>query len=81
MGAYIGITGLSCTGKDTIADMLAGITCTRGVRVFRYRLSDEILQELARRGIPAESISRALLIETGNEMRAKWGVEFWRGES
>jgi dephospho-CoA kinase len=73
MKAYIGITGLSGTGKDTVGNMLADLAETYGIRVYRYNLSDEIRDVLARRGIVGGSASRSMLIEVGNELRATYG--------
>jgi dephospho-CoA kinase len=70
---YIGITGLSGTGKDTVADILANLARVHSMYVYRYNLSDEVREELARRGRVADSASRAALIEVANELRATYG--------
>lgn len=73
MGLYVGITGLPGAGKDTVADQLTDSARVAGVSVYRYNLSDEIRHELARRGGNASRISRAALIEIGNELREAYG--------
>lgn len=73
MNIYIGITGLSGVGKDSVADILTDIAKTYGLPVHRYRLSDEIKAELARRGGDATASSREILIKIGNELRKSHG--------
>jgi hypothetical protein len=59
---YVGITGLSATGKNTIADMLADLGRAHGRRVYLYNLSDEVREELARRGRLKELVGKGKLV-------------------
>ncbi len=61
----LGITGLSGSGKDTMAEYLKskGFDSTS--------LSDRIREECATRGLP---IDRDTLIRVGNELREKFGL-------
>lgn len=60
----IGLTGKNGAGKTAVSDYLRS-------RGFEYHsLSDEIREETRRRGL---EISREVLIEVGNELRAKFG--------
>ena len=60
----IGITGLYCAGKDTVAENLV----KRGFT--HFSLSDLIREELGRRGV---EITRDNLINVANELREKYG--------
>ncbi|HYK91074.1 MAG TPA: deaminase [Acidobacteriota bacterium] len=61
----IGLTGRNASGKTEVAQYL-------GVRGFEYHsLSDEIRDEIRRRG---REITREILIEVGNELRAAHGA-------
>lgn len=60
----IGITGMYCSGKDTVADMLVKKGFTH------FSLSDLIREEAGRRGI---EVTRDSLIKLANEMRAEHG--------
>jgi dCMP deaminase len=60
----IGLTGKNAAGKGEVAEYLKR-------RGFEYHsLSDEIREEVRQRG---REITRGLLIETGNELRTKYG--------
>ena len=60
----IGLTGKNAAGKGEVAEYLKK-------RGFEYHsLSDEIREEVRQRG---REITRGLLIETGNELRTKYG--------
>lgn len=72
MAMYIGLTGFAGTGKDTVAGLLAETANRHGFRVFRYNLSEEIKEELDRRGEDGALASRATLIQVGNELRATY---------
>jgi dephospho-CoA kinase len=72
---YIGITGLSGTGKDIVANILADIAEARGFSVHKRNMSDEVRAELTRRGRDADSTSRMVLIEVANELRETFGEE------
>lgn len=61
----IGITGFYCSGKDTAADFLVA---KKGF--VHYSLSDVLRDELKARG---KEITRANLLETGVDLRAKRG--------
>jgi dCMP deaminase len=60
----IGVTGFYAAGKDTVADYLK----TQGF--IHISLSDFIRQEILKR---KQKITRERLIETGNELRQKFG--------
>jgi dCMP deaminase len=60
----IGLTGKNGSGKTAVSDYLK----SRGFEY--YSLSDEIRQEIGRRGL---EITREVLIEVGNELREKFG--------
>ena len=60
----IGITGMYCSGKDTVAEYLV----TKGFT--HFSLSDLIREELGRRGI---EVTRDNLIKVANEMRETYG--------
>jgi dCMP deaminase len=60
----IGLTGKNGSGKTAVCDYLK----SRGFEC--YSLSDEIREEIRRRG---QEISREILIEVGNELREKFG--------
>jgi len=64
---------LSATGKNTVADILTDLARVHGMCVFRYNLSDEVREELVRRGRMEDSVSRMTLIEVANELRAAYG--------
>lgn len=76
MRIHIGITGLSGTGKDTVADMLAKLAGDHGLPVHHRSLSDEVREELIRRGRVDDLASRTALIEVANELRAAHGGGF-----
>ncbi len=60
----IGVTGMFCSGKDTVAEYL----CTKGFK--HISLSDFLREELGRRGI---EVTRDNLIKIGNELRSEYG--------
>ncbi len=60
----IGLTGRNCAGKGTVAEYL------KKKGFFYHSLSDVIREELATEG---KTITRAAMVEKGNEMRAKDG--------
>ncbi len=62
----IGLTGKNASGKTEVCQYLI----SRGFEY--YSLSDEIREEIRRRG---REITREVLIEVGNELRAKFGPE------
>ncbi len=70
---YIGLTGMLGAGKDTVARLVADLARTHQVYVRSYNLSDEIREELARRGQAEDAASRSTLIAVGNELRATFG--------
>jgi dCMP deaminase len=65
---YIGITGLYCSGKDSVAEILA----KRGFG--HLSLSDGVRKEMKDKGI---KITRDNLISFANEMRVKFGEGIW----
>jgi dCMP deaminase len=60
----IGLTGKNGSGKTAVSDYLK----SRGFEY--YSLSDEIREEIRRRGL---DITREVLIDVGNELREKFG--------
>jgi len=70
---YIGLTGLLGAGKDTVGKLMADLARAHKVRVRCYNLSDEIREELVRRGQAGDGASRSTLIAVGNELRATFG--------
>ncbi len=70
---YIGLTGMLGAGKDTVGKLIADLAGAHKVHVRSYNLSDEIREELARRGQAGDSASRSTLIAVGNELRATFG--------
>ncbi len=64
INVIIGITGMYCSGKDTVAEHLVKKGFTH------ISLSDLIREELGRRGI---EVTRDNLIRVANEMRAEHG--------
>jgi len=60
----IGITGMFCSGKDTVAEHLV----SKGFK--HISLSDFLREELGRRGV---DVTRDNLIKVGNELRAEFG--------
>ena len=60
----IGVTGMYCSGKDTVAEFLE----KKGFK--HFSLSDLIREELERRGM---AITRDNLIRVGNELRDNFG--------
>lgn len=76
----IGLTGLSGTGKDTVRRIIADLATAHGVNVRCFNLSDEVREELSRRGDSESNTSRSKLIATGNELRATYGsgILAWR---
>jgi len=68
MRLYVGLTGPSRAGKNTVADILAALAAAHHVQVLRFGLSNEIRDELSRRG-RVGIVPRVVLIETGNEIR------------
>lgn len=60
----IGITGRNASGKTEVCEFLK----SRGFAY--YSLSDEIREEIGRRG---REITRAVLIEVGNDIRTQYG--------
>ena len=70
---YIGLTGMLGAGKDTVAKLVADLARAHQVHVRSYNLSDEIREELARRGHAGDAASRSTLIAVGNELRATFG--------
>ncbi len=61
----IGITGLYCSGKDTVAEYLV-----KKYNFIHYSLSDVLREELTLKKI---DITRQNLLKTGNELREKNG--------
>jgi len=70
---YVGLTGLFGAGKDTVGKLMADLARAHQVHVRCYNLSDEIRDELIRRGQVGDDASRAILIAVGNELRATFG--------
>jgi len=70
---YVGLTGLLGAGKDTVGKLIAGLARAHKVHVRCYNLSDEIRDELIRRGQVRGGASRSTLIAVGNELRATFG--------
>lgn len=70
---YLGLTGLAGAGKDTAADLLENIAKSNDLYVLRFKLSDEIRDELRKLDEIDGNISRASLINRGNEIRASEG--------
>ena len=70
---YVGLTGLLGAGKDTVGKMMADLATAHKVHVRCYNLSDEIRDELIRRGQAGDGASRSTLIAVGNELRATFG--------
>ncbi|MBS3062067.1 MAG: AAA family ATPase [Candidatus Diapherotrites archaeon] len=62
---FIGITGLNCSGKDTVAEILED----KGF--VRRSLSDEIRKEMRIRNIPISD--RDAIIKMGNDLRKTYG--------
>ncbi len=62
----IGVTGLFCSGKDTVAKFL------QEMNFYHISFSDLIRDELKRR---KQNITRNSLIETGNELRKSLGAD------
>ncbi len=62
---FIGITGLNCSGKDTVAEILED----KGF--VKRSLSDEIRKEMKVRNIPLTD--RDAMIKTGNDLRKAYG--------
>jgi dephospho-CoA kinase len=70
---YVGLTGLSGAGKDTVGKLMADLARAHQVHVRCYNLSDEIRDELVRRGQVGDAASRSTLIAVGNELRTTFG--------
>jgi dephospho-CoA kinase len=70
---FLGITGLSGSGKDTFADMLVSIVTQNGNKVHCLKLSDEIHEGLLKMGIKETEIDRQVLIDEGNRLRTTFG--------
>ena len=70
---YIGLTGMLGAGKDTVGKLVADLARAHKVHVRYYNLSDEIREELVRRGQAGDGASRSTLIAVGNELRATYG--------
>lgn len=64
----IGIVGTICSGKSVFSEMLQKADFTR------LSFSDEVREEVRKRNIPIE---RKLLQDIGNEMREKYGADYW----
>lgn len=62
----IGVTGLFCSGKDTVAEIL------KEMNFFHVSFSDLIRDEINRR---KEKITRDALIKVGNELRTSFGAD------
>jgi dCMP deaminase len=62
----IGITGMFCSGKDTVAEIL------QGMNFFHVSFSDQLRDELKTRN---HEITRDSLIIIGNELRTKHGAD------
>jgi len=60
----LGVTGLYCTGKDTVAEILLEKS------FYHYSLSDAIREECRKRG---KKVTRENLIQLGNELRKTHG--------
>jgi len=60
-------------GKDTVGKLIADLAGAHKVHVRSYNLSDEIREELARRGQAGDNATRSTLIAVGNELRATCG--------
>jgi len=69
----IGLTGMLGAGKDTVGKLIADLAGAHKVHVRSYNLSDEIREELARRGQAGDNATRSTLIAVGNELRATCG--------
>lgn len=64
----IGVVGPIASGKGVLTDILV----LKGF--VRMSLSDEVRQEAKARGLPIE---RKILQDIGNEMRLKYGNDYW----
>lgn len=73
MSIFVGITGLSGSGKDTLADILTSIAAKRGIQSICLKLSDEIREDALNSGINFEQINRQILIKIGNYLRSTYG--------
>src|SRR3989338_3544011 len=63
----IGVTGLYCSGKDTLADYLV-----KNKEFFHISLSDLIREEMVKRGKP---LTRENMIAFANELRGVLGAD------
>src|SRR3989344_2605696 len=62
----LGVTGLFCTGKDTVAEIL------KEMNFYHVSFSDIIREEVKKR---KEKITRDTLIKVGNELREGFGAD------
>jgi dephospho-CoA kinase len=70
---YVGMTGLSGSGKDAFASLLGALIAARGIDFYLFKLSDEIKTDLNKEGMSDSIITRHLLILRGNQLRATFG--------
>jgi len=73
MSIIVGITGLSGSGKDTLADILTSIAVKRGIQSICLKLSDEIREDALNSGVNFDQINRKILIRIGNHLRSTYG--------
>lgn len=70
----IGLTGPLGSGKGTVGDFLSELAQDHDVDVIRFSLSDEIRNELERRGVAPE---RSKLKQIADMFRARLGSGVW----
>lgn len=73
MSTFIGITGLSGSGKDALADILTSIAVKQGIQSLCLKLSDEIREDALNSGVNLDQINRRILIKIGNYLRFTYG--------
>lgn len=69
----IGLTGLPSSGKGEATRILTALAAERGWRTAQLIFSDQIKEEIRRRGIPDSQIDREMLSRVGAEMRQAEG--------
>jgi dephospho-CoA kinase len=69
----IGLTGLPCSGKETVKDFLVKMCRERGLRVSHFSFSGEIRREAVARGRTGSDIDRDFLTGLVAEMRSQEG--------
>lgn len=65
----IGLTGLPSSGKGEVTRIVTALAADRGWRTAQLVFSDQIKEEIRRRGIPEAQIDREMLSRVGAEMR------------